>query len=280
MRRRLARGQPATDIVQIKPGVAVLAQWRSREEWAKGKCVEEKTDPSLGQMFLVQYCQDQEKEWLLTKHVKARGEATEAPQMTSPETRPAPKKAQAKRKIAQKKKEPPKKPRVEEVPEESEESDIEKEKETVVVSEEEVQPDSTEKPPEQAFKKIPFIMGDSGRVSVPTMQAYALSEDLTTEMGFQGKRVGFLGKLQVAALDAQVPAERGFSAQSPFYDILNRGHKLVRNDDVGKIKYLNLLNSTGLKYTVQYINYKGTQLTFSNVRVATHHAETEVCAIC
>jgi hypothetical protein len=273
MPRRSGRGQPSTEVLQVKPGVAVLAQWKARQEWAKAKCIDEKVDSSLGQMFRVQYVQDNEKEWLAEKHVKARTAASDQPQVTSPPTSRAPKKTTKRKADAQAQ---PMAKKTKAVPEREPVAELAPHQQGSPIAQDQAPVAPLVSPEQVVPVKTAFSMGASGRVTVPTLQAYALSNDLSTEAGFQAKRCGDLRKLQIHALQQKVPATRGFSDQSPFCDLLNRGHKLIRSDDVGKVKYLNALDDNGLKFKLECVSWKGTWFSFATVRVATHHAETEV----
>ena len=70
----------------------------------------------------------------------------------------------------------------------------------------------------------------------------------------------------------------GFSVTSPLCDILGRGHKLVRHEELCKVHYLNKLAANGLDFMVERIMYRGWPLPFANVREATVNGTSQVSA--
>ena len=267
-------------------GVPVWANYQCGKQQVKGVIIGEDHHDEDGHRWELKYY-DGERAFLPDKYVKVRqtGEAAIAsslPPAVNSST-PAPAKGKTKRKetTANPRKVTKKLASKKKVPEPDHATDEDEDEE----EEEEVLVQAVKKAPvvEKAIVDVeeedevkiivPFVMADKGCVVVPVQVAWALSGDVTDEVGFQSKRRGDRGRAQQLALQQQVHVRLGFSIESPFYDILSRGHKMVYDDNVGRIHFLNQLNPNGIKYRVEYI---AKTFMFANIREHTIQGKSEV----
>ena len=271
MARRSTRGEPAAP-VQLEVTSAAYGNWMCDTKFSL-RCViiGEDVHPVDGHRWQVRYCTDNEEEWLPDKFVTAtKHAATAQVQVPSPPSGTASKKKKGQKRNAEalaatpkaKKATAPLKQKPEEPPDEPQKEQVEQQAEAEETEFEERKDEEIE----ERKIKVPFSMGAQGQVAVPVSVSWALSEDMTSDAGFQNKRQGNRRKAQYEALGGFTCPSLGFAIESPFYDILERGHRLVNHIEAQRCHYLNLLNDDGLTYCTEFLPFKGHIIPFANVR--------------
>lgn len=290
-RRQAKRGGPREPVV-LAVGVACWGFYRTAETEIKGMVIGEDEHAVDGHRWEVKYL-DNDIEFLPDKYVRARDSGSTAqPQVASP---PNVSGAQKKRKKEKQASETPtaapvssakqstKKKAKKSAPEvpasevSTEEIDFEEDI-VVTTAQPEISPVQVGDPDMIPVVKVkePFQMCGRGIVAVSVQESWALAEDDSNEQAFQNKRKGNRSKYQMLALAGSVHYSLGFGKESPFYDLLQRGHVMVHNNEMGRIHFLNQQAGDGITFRVATLKSKGCTMKFANVREVTMRGNTEV----
>ena len=262
----------------------VDAAWLCGNEWFTGVIRKEDVHPKVGHRWFIKF-NDGDEAWLEDKYVRAHARPPSSSNpVASPRVISRPKKnaAARSRPVCDAGKAPAKKKAKKAAPVEKA-AEIEEEEEVVEEKPQEKPMKKAESPePEKVVleKKpiVPFLMRGQGFVALPCQVMWALADSMVDEASFQSRRQGNQRSAQYEALRMQCAPTLGFSVTSPLCDILGRGHKLVRHEELTKVHYLNQLAPNGLDFMVESIMYRGWPLPFANVREATVNGTSQVSA--